>query len=363
MTQDLDHYWTPRATLALLVTAGMLALSAAPNSTNAQEKPKSEAKDQKKSEPTPQPKDQKKSESTPQPKDQQKAESKPQAKDEKKAESKPQVKAEKKAESKPAQAPPTPPAADPAKLKEQVAALEKDVAALKLKVATLELEKLGALVTIDKTKDGKETATVNILKKWSGDKDALLLLKNVPNLQVVYIDNGQVNDAAVVPLKELTGLSALTLMSPQVTDAGLESQGADQPDDAFLDQLQGRRQGPAEPQGAQESAGPGLEPDPGDRRGPRCAQGSQESQVGLPDRHQGDRGGRREAQADAPRCGCIQIDVIMQIKSREPSRETERALVRSDSVQRPCWFTTPAGEPPGRVCDGGRVGFRPARPA
>ena len=62
---------------------------------------------------------------------------------------------------------------DPAKLKEQVAALEKEVAALKLKIATLELEKLGAIVTVDKTKDGKETATVNILKKWSGDKDAL----------------------------------------------------------------------------------------------------------------------------------------------------------------------------------------------
>ena len=86
---------------------------------------------------------------------------------------------------------------DPAKLKEQIAALQKEVAALKLKVATLELEKLGAMVTVDKAKDGKETATVNILKKWSGDKDALQLLKNVPNLQVVYIDNGQVNDAAV----------------------------------------------------------------------------------------------------------------------------------------------------------------------
>ena len=80
-------------------------------------------------------------------------------------------------------------------------------AALKLKIATLELEKLGAIVTVDKAKDGKETATVNILKKWSGDKDALNLLKNVPNLQVVYVDNGQVNDAAVAPLKDLPGLS------------------------------------------------------------------------------------------------------------------------------------------------------------
>ena len=72
----------------------------------------------------------------------------------------------------------------------------------------------------------------------------------MPNLQVVYIDNGQVNDAAVAPLKDLTGLSALTIMSPQVTDAGArERQGPDQPDDALPDQLQGRRQGPAELKG------------------------------------------------------------------------------------------------------------------
>jgi len=56
------------------------------------------------------------------------------------------------------------------------------VAQLKLKVATLELEKLGARVNVDKGKDGKEIATVNILKKWAGDKDAMQLLKNVPNL-------------------------------------------------------------------------------------------------------------------------------------------------------------------------------------
>ena len=28
-----------------------------------------------------------------------------------------------------------------------------------------------------------------MLKKWTGDKDAMQLLKNVPNLQVVYIDS------------------------------------------------------------------------------------------------------------------------------------------------------------------------------
>ena len=82
------------------------------------------------------------------------------------------------------------------------------MATLKLKVATLELEKLGASVSVDKGKDGKEIATVNILKKWAGDKDAMQLLKNVPNLQVVYIDSSQVNDAALAPLKDLGGLSA-----------------------------------------------------------------------------------------------------------------------------------------------------------
>jgi len=74
------------------------------------------------------------------------------------------------------------PAADPAKLKAQLTALQQEVAQLKLKVATLELEKLGARVNVDKGKDGKEIATVNILKKWAGDKDAMQLLKNVPNL-------------------------------------------------------------------------------------------------------------------------------------------------------------------------------------
>ena len=87
------------------------------------------------------------------------------------------------------------------------------------------------------------------------------LLKNVPNLQVVYIDNGQVNDAAVAPLKDLPGLSALTIMSPQVTDAGArEPQGPERPDDAVPDQLEGRRQGPAQPQGPQEPPGPGPQP-------------------------------------------------------------------------------------------------------
>jgi Leucine-rich repeat (LRR) protein len=140
------------------------------------------------------------------------------------AAAKPQVKAEKTAEAKSVSTTsvPQPNPKNPAKLKEQITALQKEVTALKLRIATLELEKLGAMVTVDKAKDGTEIATVNILKKWSGDKDALMLLKNVPNLQVVYIDNVQVNDVAIAPLKDLASLSALTLMSPQFTDAGLD---------------------------------------------------------------------------------------------------------------------------------------------
>ena len=97
------------------------------------------------------------------------------------------------------------------------------MAQFKLKVATLELEKLGAGVNVDKGKDGKEIATVNILKKWTGDKDAMQLLKNVPNLQVVHIDSNQVNDTALAPLKELAGFSALTITSPRGTDAALKN--------------------------------------------------------------------------------------------------------------------------------------------
>jgi len=77
-----------------------------------------------------------------------------------KAEAKPQ---EKKAEAKPQ--PTQTPADDPGKLKAQLTALQQEVA--QLKVATLELEKLGASVNVDKGKDGKEIATVNILGQWS----------------------------------------------------------------------------------------------------------------------------------------------------------------------------------------------------
>ena len=136
--------------------------------------------------------------------------------------------------------PVSPRADDPVKLKAEIGGLQKEITQLKLKVASLELEKLGAMVNIDKGKDGKEIATVNILKKWAGDKDAMQLLKNVPNLQVVYIDNNQVNDAALAPLKELSSLSALTIMSPQVTDGGLDAlKGLSQSDHALPDQLQG----------------------------------------------------------------------------------------------------------------------------
>ncbi|MGB0069923.1 MAG: hypothetical protein WBQ11_17995 [Isosphaeraceae bacterium] len=98
-----------------------------------------------------------------------------------------QQKADTKSQEKQAEARPQPtqtPADDPGKLKAQLTALQQEVAQLKLKVATLELEKLGASVNVDKGKDGKEIATVNILKKWAGDKDAMQLLKNVPNLQL-----------------------------------------------------------------------------------------------------------------------------------------------------------------------------------
>ena len=86
MTHDLDRGGMPRAMLALLVMGGMLALAIVPGPINAQEKPKADAKDQKK------------------------PDAKPQAKAEKKAEAKPQPKTEKKAEVKPAPAPaPAPP--------------------------------------------------------------------------------------------------------------------------------------------------------------------------------------------------------------------------------------------------------------
>lgn len=115
------------------------------------------------------------------------------------------------------------PADDPAKLKEQIAALQKEVNELKQKLVSADLEKLGASMTVDKAKDGAEIATVNVLKTWSGDQNGLEILKTVPNLQVVYIDNEKVADAALAPLKELPGLTALTLMSPAITDAGLDN--------------------------------------------------------------------------------------------------------------------------------------------
>ena len=206
MTRTESRAILSRSAIVLMVSAGVLTLSALSSPAAPEQKPDAKAKEKK-------------------------AETKPPEKkaDEKKAETKPQ---EKKAEAKAAgeegrgQARTdsrSAPADDPAKLKAQVTALQQEVAQLKLKVATLELEKLGASVSVDKGKDGKEIATVNILKKWAGDKDAMQLLKNVPNLQVVYIDNNQVNDAAIAPLKDLPGLSALTIMSPQVTDAGLEN--------------------------------------------------------------------------------------------------------------------------------------------
>ena len=105
MTHDLDHGGMPKAMLALLVMGGMFALAVVSGPINAQEKPKTEAKDEKKAEAKSQAKDEKKAEAKPQTKDEKKAEAKPQTKDEKKAEAKPQTKPEKKAEVKPAPAP------------------------------------------------------------------------------------------------------------------------------------------------------------------------------------------------------------------------------------------------------------------
>jgi hypothetical protein len=204
MPSGKSHGRIPRSILVLGVMAGLATAICTCSPLNAQEKAKAAVQVEKKLEHKPEPKKPKKPDAIPtsgrlQPKEQQKAATNPAV-------------VESRGD-----------APDPAKLKDQITQLQKEVASLKLKVATLELEKLGAMVTIDKVKDGKETATVNVLKKWSGDKDAFQLLKNLPNLQVVYIDNGQVSDASLGPLRDLTGLSALTLMSPQVTDSGLEN--------------------------------------------------------------------------------------------------------------------------------------------
>lgn len=112
---------------------------------------------------------------------------------------------------------------DPAKLKATIAALQKEVADLKLKITLGDLEKIGAKVTTEKPKEGPEVTTVNILRVWSGDKDSIAKFKELPNVQVVYVDNATFNDASVAALKEIPSLSSLTLMSPMVTDAALES--------------------------------------------------------------------------------------------------------------------------------------------
>ena len=123
MTHHLDRGGMPRATLALLIVGGLLIWAVPPGSVNAQDKPKPDAKAQKK------------------------PDAKPQAKAEKKSDVKSQPKPEKKADVKPAPVPAPsqaqPNVNDPAKLKEQITALQKEIATLKLKVATLELEKLG----------------------------------------------------------------------------------------------------------------------------------------------------------------------------------------------------------------------------
>jgi hypothetical protein len=151
-----------------------------------------------------------------------KPEAKKDAKPEAKKDAKPEAKKDAKPEVKKAAAP-APAPDDPAKLKATIAALQKEVAELKQKITSMEFEKIGARISVDKVKDGSEITTVNILKLWAGDKDGLARLKELPNVQVVYVDNGQFNDSAVAILKDLSGLNSLTLMSPQVTDAALDS--------------------------------------------------------------------------------------------------------------------------------------------
>ena len=130
----------------------------------------------------------------------------------------------------PAATPAPAPSDEVAKLKASLATLEKENAALKAEVAGFKLkmlaadfEKIGARVTTEKPKEGPEVTTVNILKLYNGDKDSLAKLKDLPNLQVIYVDNGQFNDAGVAALKDLVALNSLTLMSPLVTDAALDS--------------------------------------------------------------------------------------------------------------------------------------------
>ena len=112
---------------------------------------------------------------------------------------------------------------DPAALKATIAALQKEVADLKLKLSLGELEKVGAKVSTEKPKEGPEFTTVNILRGWLGDKESLDKLKELPNVQTVYVDSEQFNDEAVAALKDVPSLTSLTLMSSQVTDASLES--------------------------------------------------------------------------------------------------------------------------------------------
>ena len=148
MIHNPNLWKMPWARFALLVIGGIIISGVLTDCINAQDKTKLD------------------------PKDQRPPGTKSQSKSEKKADANAQSKLEKKADAKP-----TPVAAisqsqpilnDAGKLKEQIAALQKEVARLKLKVATLELEKLGAMVSVDKAKDGKETATVNILEKVVG---------------------------------------------------------------------------------------------------------------------------------------------------------------------------------------------------
>ena len=101
---------------------------------------------------------------------------------------------------------------------------------------------------------------------------------------------------------------ALTLMSPQVTDAGLDNlKGLTNLTMLFLTSSKVGDKGLPSLKGLKNLQVLALSRTAGDRRGPRFAQGSEEPQVGLPDRHQGDPASCRKVQAGPSWRGGVQV--------------------------------------------------------
>ena len=198
---------------------------------------------------------------------------------------------------------------DPAKLKATIAAFQKEVADLKLKIASMDLEKLGARVSTEKPKEGGEVTTVNILKVWSGDKDTLARLKDLPNVQSVYVDNGQFNDASVAALKDLPALNSLTLMSPQVTDAALESlKGMSNLNMLFLTNTKVGDAGLAHLKDLKNLKVLALSRTQVTDKGLDALKEMKGLKSALPDRHQGQRRRRQEAQGGAAGGGGLSVN-------------------------------------------------------